>query len=534
MVGDSIHPQHVLAVIAEPLAAGRRVAVFGDASVGLDATLVDCGARSVTVFDPDAERARAAADGAPPGASVRHFTSDDPGPRGPDPRSVDVAIVPDLGLFADPADVISRVRRLVGEYGVAIVGAANREAGEVVGTKAFDYYELFDLVAREFHGVRMVAQLPFYGIALMELGGEDDTSGVNVDTRLAEGGRAPEAFVVVASQRADRSLDPYSIVELPAPAVPAVSASLIEELAEDGVAMAALAEAQLRANVLETQLEETRARAGEGDRALEALPALEAEIMTRARRVSELEAALANSVRAIAELSAEVEKARAGERGAEEARRAATSKLEQAARGAEHVEKRAAALEHEIEHGGGTQAAELVRLEQGLRESAQAVRALEGEVARRDQMVRDLVGALDEARLAPSAERPAHDAASHDALVEANAQLRGRLDALALELARREGAEQASTWTIHELERKLAQVSGAGGPRDDEGKRGGDPARAPSLAAALDELDTLRKAFVLEHDARVRAESGEALARARAEIERQSVLLNQLSGSAAR
>jgi hypothetical protein len=51
----------------------------------------------------------------------------------------------------------------------------------------------------------------------------------------------------------------------------------------------------------------------------------------------------------------------------------------------------------------------------------------------------------------------------------------------------------------------------------------------PALSAALDELDTLRKAFVQEHEARVRAESGEELARARVEIERQAVLLNQLA-----
>jgi hypothetical protein len=51
----------------------------------------------------------------------------------------------------------------------------------------------------------------------------------------------------------------------------------------------------------------------------------------------------------------------------------------------------------------------------------------------------------------------------------------------------------------------------------------------PRLAAALDELDALRRALTQEHEARIRAESGEDLVRAREELARQSVLLEQLA-----
>jgi hypothetical protein len=71
---------------------------------------------------------------------------------------------------------------------------------------------------------------------------------------------------------------------------------------------------------------------------------------------------------------------------------------------------------------------------------------------------------------------------------------------MALELARREGEAQATTWTIAELERRLAQASTVPPTRPD----GDAQAR---LDAALEELDALRRALTQEHDQRVRAEA---------------------------
>ncbi len=185
-----VHPLHALAVYAESLAAGARVAVFGDASLGLGAKLAELGARAVHFWDPDADRARNEAGRAPRGVAVHAYDEQDA-----DVRPIDLAIVSDLGLFDDASAIVRRVRRMVGEEGVAVIVAANAEAGHAPTTEprshSFDYYDLFDLVAPEFESVRMVAQLPFQGVALVELGEEDEAPGVNVDTQLGESGRAP-------------------------------------------------------------------------------------------------------------------------------------------------------------------------------------------------------------------------------------------------------------------------------------------------------------------------------------------------------
>jgi hypothetical protein len=102
------------------------------------------------------------------------------------------------------------------------------------------------------------------------------------------------------------------------------------------------------------------------------------------------------------------------------------------------------------------------------------------------------------------------------ALTDDNARLQRKLDGLALDLARREADSQATAWKVAELERRLASSPSSSGRA------------APASSDVLDQLDALRRALTQEHEARVRAESGEELARARAEIQRQSALLSQL------
>lgn len=208
-----VHPHQALAVYAESWAAGANVAVFGDASLGLAAQLVELDAHTVHVWDPSAERARALAGGAHGGGSVLVAPYDEYDGR---TRGVSLAIVPDLGAFDDPAGLIARVRDLVGARGVALVAAANRESPVADSPRAFDYYELFDLVAADFAAVRMVAELRFEGVSFVALG-DDDAHAVSVDPQLAQGDRAPLAFVAIASQ-VDAPVDPYAIVELPATA----------------------------------------------------------------------------------------------------------------------------------------------------------------------------------------------------------------------------------------------------------------------------------------------------------------------------
>jgi hypothetical protein len=480
-----VHPQQALAVYAESLATGRRVVVFGDPATGLGDRLEELGARTVVVVGPgdDLEELRGA--------------------------TFDLALVADLGLFDDAAALLARVRRVVGETGVALVAAANRDAGEAESGRAFDYYALFDLVAKEFADVRMIAQLPFHGVALAELGDEDDSPAVSVDTQLADPDRAPQAFVALASQRG-AGLDPYAIVELPSPEGVLPDTRELEEARADlEASLSALAQERVRGSALEAQIEALRAQASRVAELEQDVGQLEKEVAARARQ--------------LAELSNEVEEMRS----AAEAGRIAAAEIEELALRADRAERAASLALPELARVVDAHAEELGRFEEALRERAQAVRALEGELARRERMVRELVDALDEhAARAPAVETappvaPLATDPEQDAVAAENLRLRERLDALALELARREGEAQATAWTVAELERRLAQAAVPAAPA-------GRPDLDRKLAAALDELDALRLALTQEHDARVRAESGEELTRAREEIQRQAVLLEQL------
>lgn len=444
----SVSPQQALAVYAEPLAAGRRVVVFGEPDGGMSERLSELGARTVVSVAP----------------------GEDPG----DLRAAtfDLALVPDLGAFDDPAALLTVVRRVVGENGAALVAAS---------TGTIDYYELFDLVAREFVDVRMIAQVPFHGVALAELGTEEESPAVSVDTQLVGESREPEGFVALASQRG-ASLDPYAIVALPAPEAPPIDGAAIE------AAGALLAQEQLRATELEAETDALRAQAAH---AIERASQLERDLATRARQLSEL--------------SSEVEETRA----AAEAGRVAAGQVEELARRADRAEQALVRAEPELARLTEAHATELGQLEAALRDRAQAIRTLEGEVSRRDRMVHELVGALEEHAAAPPppfdiagvpSELP--DESERDRELEAREQedeaLRQRLDALALELARREGEAQAAAWTIAELERRLATT-----PAADRGTH----EQQAELASALDELDALRRALAQEHEQRVRAEA---------------------------
>jgi hypothetical protein len=515
---------HALAVYVESLAADRRVMLVGDASLGLADRLLDLGARAVLVWDPDEERAAQEAERAPGGVVVRPLPFDDTDVR---PGAVDLALVADLALFDDPQGVLALVRQAVGDDGVAIVAASNRDAAPP-DVPAFDYYELFDLVAGEFEDVRMVAQLSFHGVALAELGREDEAPSVSVDTQLAPAGRAPDAFVAVASS-GGVALEPYCIVELPGAGL------------EDEGEQAEAAEEEEREEESLRLLEEMRARLVEAERASSAVLAERAEqLRERGARIGELERSLAQRAAQLAEISVEVEEMRS----AAEAGRVAAVQVGELARRADRAERALAAMEPELSRVGDAHAAEHARFEEALRDRAQAIRTLETEVARRDRMVRELVDRLEESTgpqgaAAEPAEEPAEEPApapADDLLARENVALRQKLDALALELARREGDAQAAAWAVAELERRVGQaeravaeraVSQAAGPASTPPSA--DVAAAQSkLAAALDELDVLRQAVAQEHTMRMRAESGEELARAKAEIQRQAALLEQL------
>jgi hypothetical protein len=512
-----VHPD-ALAVYLESLAFDKRVAVIGDATLGVAERIADLGARLVEIWDPEDARARMEAANAPRGVVVRHLPRAEGEVR---PSAFDLAVVTDLAMFDDARKLLSMVRRAVGDRGVAVVVAANRDARPPPDGAAFDYYELFDLVVGEFDQIRMVAQLPFHGIALAELGREEDPASVSVDMQLADGGRVPHAFVVVASH-SSVNLEPYAIVELPATSLPPDSTAALDD------AVAAVARAQLRAEAFSGQLDDERSRLALVERASAAtVEAQAAQLRECTAQMAEMERTLARRAQQVADLSAEVEEVRS----AAEAGRVAASQVEEIALRASRAEQTAAALELELARAGEAHSAELGRLEAALRERAQAVRLLEAEVALRERLVRDLVETVEEAGgraastvaadtlIANDGAGPEANIPADDALAEENGHLKTKLDALALELARRAGDAQANAWKVAELERRVGHVPVPDAP----------PAQDGRLKQALEELDALRQAMAQEHAARVNAESSEELALAKAEIQRQAALLEELA-----
>lgn len=220
-----------------------------------------------------------------------------------------------------------------------------------------------------------------------------------------------------------------------------------------------------------------------------------------------------------------------------------------------HAERRFAGIEGELGMLAGEHVVEISSLEAQLVDRARMVKAQDLELVRRATLVEDLLSALEDAQVgaavtlsegasegasearAPGASAdPRPSGPTEDARV---AEMKIRLDEMALEAARREGELEAREWRIKELhlERDLAvdEAAKAAAALADAARElsveADPPSLPPDVARLSDELHALRQALVQEHAARVAAESGEALASARQELERQTRRIAELEGS---
>jgi hypothetical protein len=508
-----------LSIYAQPLVEGKRVLVVGDSSSPVGPMLVDLGARVVHVYDAD--RSRVLASEPSRGVSVYVLPEKDFDVRD---GAFDLAIVPDLSTISDRPALLARLRRIVGRDGAAIVAARNPAATRTSSNSetAIDYYELYELISLQFESVRMIGQVPFVGVALVELGLDEEDAEVTVDAQLAGESEPPEFFIALASQD-DAQLAPYAIVQLPR-TIDAPPSSIGDR--------ASLAEAGLRAEVLAAQLDDRNVTARElENRAVEAMAmaerisadatraedkveellvrhreqvaGYEEEIAVRGARIAVLEGAFSAMEEASRDLERRVV---AAERAIEDhAERNATMfvELEDArAAAAAAAELNGSALSHE---------GEVAELEAHLRNRGIHIAELERELARREQMIHDLLSQLAHAPkalqngvievIAP----PVDD--GHNALYDENVRLRSKLDALALELARREGELRTTAWRVTEVEEELSSLRQI--PRE-IGSSGDLREETASLRAELDkardELDLLRRALAQEHEARVRSD----------------------------
>jgi chromosome segregation ATPase len=297
---------------------------------------------------------------------------------------------------------------------------------------------------------------------------------------------------------------------------------------------ATIAEAGLRADVLEAQLDERNITARELEtRAIEAMAMAERISADASRSEEKIEELRARHREQIAGYEEEIA-ARAARNAVlegafsamEEASRDLERRVIAAERALEDQAERSATMLVELDDARSAAAAaaelngsalshegEVAELEAHLRNRGTHIAELEREIVRREQIVLDLLSQLAHA---PKAAQAAQNGAiampvaspgddGHNALYDENVRLRSKLDALALDLARREGELATTTWRVTEVEEELAhakQITKSAGPA--ETIREETASLRAELDKARDELDLLRRALAQEHEARVR------------------------------
>ena len=550
-----------LVVFVEPVVEDARVVVLGDANLvlgALAAQLLDLGARTIHVFDPEPSRALAAAADAPRGVVVRPLQGELDVRDG----AFDLAVVPDAGALPDPEGALGGLRRVVDPRGVVIAMARARMAdvsaeGSLpeLAPAAFEYAELYDLFALQFDNVTMTGVLPFRGVVFAELGvdAEDEEEvGVSVDTRLVTP-PSPGVFVVAAS-RDPQELERYAIVQVPGVDAAAFPHPGLSAVDPDFAAM------QLKSELLAAQLEEQRARvtaadargmesshrferlAGERDAALARALELEAVLAGTQQSLAVLEVRLLGAEQIVLERDDQI--AALSEAIAEQAAQRPTPErfvvetpnpelVAQLLTRAERAEAAVALNVADLAQVAEAHAMETAALEEQLRERARVIGALDKELARREQLVRELVAQLHEpAEGEVNGTSGWFEAAPPLPAPEAGetARLKKKLDDLALEVARREGELVSRGWRIAELEAERTREGGAPAAAAAPIEKARDRAREleGELSRTQEELDALRQALTQEHTARVAAETGEELLRARAELAQQAALLEQM------
>jgi len=292
---EALSPSVVLAAYAEQLFDGRRVVMFGDSTSIVAEELVERGARTVHVYDPESSRAALAA-GQNKTKQISIAPLDDADLAVRD-GAFDVAFIEDLSSFEHPEPLLRRVRRALSSRGAAIVAAPNPEARVTLlphtsGSRAsspLGYYELYDAVSAEFAEVRMLGQTPFVGYAVVDFAPEGEPD-VSIDSGLVPGGaEEPEWFVALASrERVD--CDPVGIVQLPAAKV--TNAGVSGALSED-LRTARSSEARLLDRVAELEVEAAELREqAEDTTSIDHRARLEAELLQREASIADLEAQL--------------------------------------------------------------------------------------------------------------------------------------------------------------------------------------------------------------------------------------------------
>jgi len=464
---SSLEPSIALAAYAEPLASNRRVLVFGNALGALPLQLLERGARSIHVCDPDEVRvAEAASRNRSTQIAFSSLAESDLSLRD---GAFELALVDHLGAF-NVQSVIRTAKRALGARGVAVVACPNPEAAFPLlrsgnpGATSLDYYALYDAVAAEFEHVRMLGQTPFVGYAIADFSASGEPEPA-LDTSFVPGGaEEPDFFIALASNQEVR-LDEFAVIQLPtrrllgsigskavAP-VAAIAAAPVESPAQNKAREAELTRlnqwikelesrastADERADHTETELEAERAKF-EAERAkFEAERAkfdaervkLEAE---RVKLEAERQASGAQKTQHEKELSAARAELSALRTQAGNLRADASSKASEIARVASELAARDRQIAEQAEKIEQGSALELAEFERQLTERGTEVRRLEQELRTAERTGRELVRELERRNSEQSK--------------QGNSELERSL-------AEREADLQAAAWTIESLSLRL-------------------------------------------------------------------------------
>ncbi|MET0792117.1 MAG: hypothetical protein ABW061_11400 [Polyangiaceae bacterium] len=460
---SSLEPSIALAAYAEPLASNRRVLVFGNALASLSLQLLERGARSVHVCDPDAVRAAEA--NARNRSTQITFSSLAESDLSLRDGSFELALVDNLGAFNALA-LLRTAKRALGSRGVAVIACPNPEAAfpllrsNAPGATTLDYYALYDAVAAEFEHVRMLGQTPFVGYAIADFSASGEPEPA-LDTSFVPGGaEEPDSFIALASMHEVR-LDEFSVIQLPtrrmlssigvkaeapvAAPVPAASPAKDAELARLNQWLKELesraSTADERADHAETELEELR-------------PQLETERQAHATErqahATERQAHAGLKAQHDKEVSALRAELSALRTQATNLRGESSSHLSELTRLKAELVERAQQLAQRdqqlAEHAAkADQGAELAEFERQLVERGGEVRRLEQDLRTAERTGRELVREL--------ARRSGEQATQGSAELERA-------------LAEREADLQAAAWTIESLSLRLEL---AGKPAGTEG-----------------------------------------------------------------
>jgi len=430
---SSLEPSIALAAYAEPLASNRRVLVFGNALALLPLQLLERGARSVHVSDPDAARvSEAAARNRSTQITFSNLADSDLALQA---GAFDLALIDNLGAF-NALSVLRTAKRAVGSRGVAVVACPNPEAAFPLlrtnnpSATSLDYYALYDAVAAEFEHVRMLGQTPFVGYAIADFSASGEPEPA-LDTSFVPGGaEEPDSFIALASSH-EVKLDEFAVIQLPTRRLLSSVAAPAPAAVVDG-AQSKAREAELsRLNQWIKELESRASTAAERH--------TQATLKTQHdKELSALRAELSALRTQSSNLRAESSALRAESNTRQSELSRVTSELSQltaqVARLGSELSERERQLVEQTEKVEQGSSAELAEFERQLVERGGEIRKLEHDLRTAERTGRELVHELERRRA--------------EAASLAGAELERAL-------AEREADLQAAAWTIESLSLRL-------------------------------------------------------------------------------